>query len=177
MKTTGMRIRELRKKHRLSQKQLAEYLGVAQTAVSGWETSARGTSLDILMEISRVLNEPLQSLLPDVQEEDTETKKTLAQIQDKLSNASSISEIPYEEANKMGIISLNNLLEDEVYLRLNKVEKEFSIVVEKELENISDKALFDVIESVFHLLNKVGKYELYKRALELDHIGGQYKED
>jgi len=60
---TGHKIRELRKKHRYSQRQLAELLGVAQTVVSGWETGARRIKVDTLRRIADVLNEPITDFI------------------------------------------------------------------------------------------------------------------
>jgi repressor LexA len=56
----GKRIREAREHLGLSQTQLADALGYTYVAVSGWETGRRRPSLDDLLQISKILNKPLE---------------------------------------------------------------------------------------------------------------------
>jgi transcriptional regulator with XRE-family HTH domain len=58
----GGRIRELRKVQRLTQEQLAEFLGIEQKHVSLIEQGKSYPSLDRLMRIAEVLKVPLPSL-------------------------------------------------------------------------------------------------------------------
>ena len=49
------RIKELRKVHKVSQKQLAEYLGTSRSTVSMWEIEASQPDNDLLISISDFL--------------------------------------------------------------------------------------------------------------------------
>lgn len=57
----GKQLRELRKKHNLTQKQLASYAGVAQSVVSNAESGEREPSLDSLEKFCKVFELSLSS--------------------------------------------------------------------------------------------------------------------
>lgn len=52
----GERIAKARKQQKLSQKELADKLGIAQSTLAGYETGARKVTFGTLQEISNTLN-------------------------------------------------------------------------------------------------------------------------
>lgn len=61
----GARIRAARTARDLSQRELAERLGVTQTAVSNWESGKRAVTVDSLIDLARVLRVDAAVLVPD----------------------------------------------------------------------------------------------------------------
>lgn len=59
------RIREARKQARLSQKNLADSLGVSDKTVSSWEVGRAEPSLDTLFKIGEETNRPIDFFLKD----------------------------------------------------------------------------------------------------------------
>lgn len=60
---TANRLCELRKKHNLSQEELASMLGVSRQAISKWERSESSPDTDNLIELARIYNMTLDELL------------------------------------------------------------------------------------------------------------------
>lgn len=60
---TANRLCELRKKHNLSQEELASKLGVSRQAVSKWERSESSPDTDNLIELAKIYNITLDELL------------------------------------------------------------------------------------------------------------------
>lgn len=52
----GKKIRTLRTEHKFTQKQLADLLGVAVSAISAYESGNRYPSYDVLIRLSRVFH-------------------------------------------------------------------------------------------------------------------------
>ena len=59
----GNRLAELRKKHGLSQEELADQLGVSRQAVSKWERGEASPDTDNLIELARIYGISLDELL------------------------------------------------------------------------------------------------------------------
>lgn len=64
----GSRIRTARKDAGLSQGQLAQELNTTQSAISLYEAGQRSVGIDMLLNVSRVLNRPLRYFLGDAGE-------------------------------------------------------------------------------------------------------------
>ena len=64
--TTGQRIRMLRKERNLTQKQLAELIGVSTSAVGQFETTKEPQRIETLEKIANVLEVPLLYLIGEV---------------------------------------------------------------------------------------------------------------
>ena len=60
---TANRLCELRKKHNLSQEELASMLGVSRQAISKWERSESSPDTDNLIELAKIYNMTLDELL------------------------------------------------------------------------------------------------------------------
>lgn len=59
----GIKIKEMRTKRGLTQKQLADRLGVKQQNVSDWERSARSPSVKNLRKLAEILNCQIDDLV------------------------------------------------------------------------------------------------------------------
>ena len=64
----SQKLKELRKKHGLTQLELAERLFVSRQAISGWEAGTSRPSTENLQSLSRLFNIPLETLLDDTAE-------------------------------------------------------------------------------------------------------------
>lgn len=60
-----MNLKNLRMSKKLTQKQLAERLGVERTTVSMWETGNSSPSLEILKKIAQVLDCSIDNLVKE----------------------------------------------------------------------------------------------------------------
>ena len=71
---TANRLYELRKKHNLSQEELAEKLGVSRQAVSKWERSEASPDTDNLIALAKIYSLTLDELIYGEKEDKTEEK-------------------------------------------------------------------------------------------------------
>lgn len=55
-KEIGLRIKTIRLKHHITQKQLASHIGVSQTAIALWESGQRTVPLETIDHIAEYLN-------------------------------------------------------------------------------------------------------------------------
>lgn len=63
IKESGKRIQNLRKKKGYTQECFAKEIGISHRTYSGIESGAHGTSIDTLVEISKVLNITLDYII------------------------------------------------------------------------------------------------------------------
>lgn len=63
IKTIGQKISMLRKKHNMTQDELAEELFVSRQAVSKWEIGRTAPSIDNVVELSLLFNISIEELL------------------------------------------------------------------------------------------------------------------
>lgn len=78
MMSFGDRIRTLRKKRDLTQMQLAEYVGVSQTAVGAWESGKRGVpKSDKLLKLAKALGFEAGELLATTLESPKESTEVV----------------------------------------------------------------------------------------------------
>lgn len=57
------RLKELRKKNRLTQKELAEQIGIKQNSYSDWETGKNEPNLENIVKLSKILDTTTDELL------------------------------------------------------------------------------------------------------------------
>lgn len=69
----GTRLKQARKKHKMTQKQLAQMLGVEQSAISNYEKNLRAPSTGALVEIANQLEISLDNLLGRTEAANNET--------------------------------------------------------------------------------------------------------
>ena len=72
---TANRLYELRKKHNLSQEELAEKLGVSRQAVSKWERSEASPDTDNLISLAKIYDLSLDELIFGERESNEENKE------------------------------------------------------------------------------------------------------
>ena len=65
MSTLGTKLSKLRKDHKLSQMEVAEILGVSQTAYNSWESDKSKPKSENLLKISQYYNINLRELIDD----------------------------------------------------------------------------------------------------------------
>lgn len=63
MATFSERLKELRKKKKLTQKELAEQVGVQQGAINKWESEATEPNLNTVVELAKILSSTTDYLL------------------------------------------------------------------------------------------------------------------
>ena len=61
--TTGQRIKDVRKKAGLTQKELGEKLGLAFQSIAQWENDLRNPKIDTLQRLAAALGVPLEELI------------------------------------------------------------------------------------------------------------------
>lgn len=83
----GERLQEIRKDHGLTQKQLAEILGISWRTVGAYETNSCMPDCDILVKISKYFNVSLDYLLGLVDEQFPIQRETII-VPDDLSSKS-----------------------------------------------------------------------------------------
>lgn len=91
---TANRLYELRKKHNLSQEELAEKLGVSRQAVSKWERSEASPDTDNLIALAKIYGLSLDELIYGAKEEKAEenTAEPQEETKEKASGESTYSE-------------------------------------------------------------------------------------
>lgn len=85
----GYRIKILRKRHGMTQDQLATQLGISTDHLGKIELGKRGVSIDLLLELAESLNVSVDFLLSGAAHKPGETRVIIAQIRlllDKLEN-------------------------------------------------------------------------------------------
>ena len=69
----GEKVRDLRKKHSLTQDELAQCLGINKRTIIGWERDGRyPRSIEMLEKMADIFHVPLTYLQPDHNEEETD---------------------------------------------------------------------------------------------------------
>ena len=74
---TANRLYELRKKHNLSQEELAEKLGVSRQAVSKWERSEASPDTDNLIALAKIYDLSLDELIYGEKEEKEKSEEEI----------------------------------------------------------------------------------------------------
>lgn len=160
---TGEKIREFRKKHRYSQRQLAELLGVSQTAVSAWENGSRSITLDVVEKISSILGEPVTAFFDTMYAEQIAVDKEGRFVRDAQGDVR--VKTAWSRAEP-----LDWVLEDEMRDYIEKAAREADAMLQKRLERVPDQVLLDGIVEVFRGSGKIGKFELYRFAMMMAEI-------
>ena len=88
----GSRLKEMRKKRGLTQEQLAEALNISTPHLGNIEIGKRGISVDLLVEVSDILNVSVDFLIRGTDSPTQQIKPLLAQIRELLTQVESLSE-------------------------------------------------------------------------------------
>ena len=90
--TFGCRLKEMRKERGLTQEQLAEALNISTPHLGNIEIGKRGISVDLLMEVSEVLNVSVDFLIRGTDSTTQQIKPLLAQIRELRAQVEALSE-------------------------------------------------------------------------------------
>ena len=93
MGTTAERIKQLRKKHNLSQSDLAKMVGVKSNTVSTWERGTRRPDFNVLCRLSNSFGVPIEYILG-------ETADFIGENENDYSNASVLADDVYYMVKK-----------------------------------------------------------------------------
>lgn len=74
----GRRVQRARKRRNIKQSEMAEKLGVSQSLYSSYETGSRRMNAEVFLEISKILNVPLEVIVESDDEEYTLNNLSLA---------------------------------------------------------------------------------------------------
>jgi len=88
----GCRLKEMRKERGFTQEQLAEALNISTPHLGNIEIGKRGISVDLLMEVSDVLNVSVDFLIRGTDSQTQQIKPLLAQIRELLAQVEALSE-------------------------------------------------------------------------------------
>ena len=88
----GYRLKETRKERGLTQEQLAEVLNISTPHLGNIEIGKRGISVDLLMEVSDVLNVSVDFLIRGTDSPTQQIKPLLSQIRELLAQVEALSE-------------------------------------------------------------------------------------
>ena len=75
--TVGERIKAARKEKHITQKQLAEKLGISDVGVAQWETGRRSPKVLTVKRIAEALAVNIETLIPDTTEKPSDVLSTL----------------------------------------------------------------------------------------------------
>lgn len=144
--TFSEKLRTIRMDRGISQKKLADMIGVSQTAVYSWEKGTRIPKMQQLVTLANIFNITLNDLLDDV---------------DKFTVTHTDQDNTIEFTPK-STTQLYNITRDIVDKTINEYFNNFS------LESIS--ANEDDLLLKYRILNNLGKEEALKRVSELTEI-------
>lgn len=181
----GENIKAIRKKNKLSQKQLAHLVGVSQAAIYYYESGKRDISIEMLSKIANVLEVSVSDLIQSSPEIDPNSLHSITssveKIQKKYNHDSSALvsvQKGIKEANKVqkSIHSIENLSKDIQKIRKieDSVQRYFNTdTVPSDNTDIRELSLADlVLLDVFHTLNEQGQDKI---IIYLDDIAGNPK--
>lgn len=90
----GRRLKETRKEHGFTQEQLAEILHIGAAHLGNIELGKRGISIDLLMDISEVLNVSIDFLLCGMISPPCQINQLITQLKELLVQVEALSKNP-----------------------------------------------------------------------------------
>ena len=90
----GKRLRETRKERGMTQEQLANALNISTHHLGNIEAGRRGFSIDLLIEVSAVLDVSLDILIIGTTRPSTQVRELLEQMQEILARLQELNEKP-----------------------------------------------------------------------------------
>ena len=91
MENFGERIRELRKERGITNYEMAERLGISRNTLTNWERGAKEPhSVEILEEMAKVLNVPLEILLVDKKTVNLENNPEIISLKERVTRLETI---------------------------------------------------------------------------------------
>lgn len=158
---SGELIRKERKAKKLTQKELGDLCGMADSAIRRYESGRGNPTIATLRRIAAALNVELFDLIPE------HNKSGFEDIPDYFSDEDEeIREKAHEVEEKL----MRNALKEELFFKLIEItDAEDSTIIAKikELE-INEDLLKSVLLDSFETLNLCGKREAVERVAELE---------
>lgn len=145
---TGDKIRKLRKEKGLTQKQLGELCGIADSNIRKYESGKQNPKLETLQKIAKALDVPITALRADI-----------------LPDIRSVSAIVQSSAEVMKNMAENS--NQAMSESINEAISAMAAMAKDEKELLSD----------YHNLNCYGKEEARKRVNELTEIPKYQRKD
>lgn len=164
----GSKIKELRKKHNLTQEKLAEYLGISFQAISKWENSITLPDITFIPTIASFFGVSIDELFDFNLKETNDKVKLICDEAFKYRETDSVkAQTTLQEGLKQfpnNEIILNNLL---YVLDYNKNPDDTIKIAERLIsETIHDDIKYDALRFLAYAYHKKGEYEYAKATLE-----------
>ena len=80
----GQKLKQLRKKSKLTQKELATILGVSTITIQNYENNRRTPNSEMLVKISKALNIPFSKFINEIYIEDKEIEEAMLTVKGEL---------------------------------------------------------------------------------------------
>lgn len=154
MPTLSERLKELRKKKQLTQKELAEEIGVKQNSYSDWENGKSEPNVDTILKLSQTLNTSVDYLLgavnfdskniPTKEEYNSFTDEQIIQFKSDMSKQAKLGNrlLTYVLArDNENVRQLLGLSLDEIDEAENEAKKEYVRSIIKEVHLPSENSL------------------------------------
>jgi len=128
MVNIGEKIKELRNKNKLTQQELGDKLFVSDKTISSWESNRTEPDLNMLLEISKVLDVNIINLLHDCNQNNIETEikiKTSEREQDRLLEKIKNESVLLKEEDQEALYYKLN--KDNEWLRIRKESNNYKI--------------------------------------------------
>lgn len=159
--TVGDRIRDIRKKKKMTQKELAELCGMYDSQIRKYELGSQNPKLESIQKIASALGVNITDLVPELVHIQTYKQSAIHDI-DLL-----IAQLENGSAGE-------DLSEEQKEIILNNAKKEKSknidqLTMLKNMANVSDMKLENLI-SAFNLLNELGKEKAVEQVELLTKI-------
>ncbi len=120
METIGVRIAKLRKEKGITQKTLADKIGVSDKAVSKWEQGG-SPDIDLLPSIAKFFNVSIDYLVMGLQQKQSQSSRTEDDSLNLEEDATKRYKQTLSNVTKDGLICIDDLLKETNYLLIEKI--------------------------------------------------------
>ena len=161
--TTGQFIKAAREKAGMTQKELADKLGIPYQSVSQWERNTRNPKYDTIRRIATALGVEWTDLVP----EEEQGKQVIDQFKEKLSSdGKAFKKNSTEEAYRLGILNFSfKSDEDRIAYFYSLLNTDGKLVASKHFYQHLDK---NQMGDVADYIEKLSKIPQYQRQLSQD---------
>lgn len=178
----GEVIKAARKKAGLTQKQLAERMGVNPSLISQYEKGFRNPKLETLERIASALEVPLEDLLSDKVRDQAQAiaDRLTRYFEEEYNNpdsenyhSSRIREVFSRENNLQA--ALETIMEEVPYEQIWLDPDQPDYILALGMTGLPDSVIEQKLLEIFHGLNHRGKIEALFRMRELEQVRGFHK--
>lgn len=177
--TIGESIKMARKKAGLTQKALADKLGIPYQGISQYERGIRNPKLETLERIASALEIPLEDLLSDKVRDQAQSlaDRLTRYFEEEYNNpdsenyhSSRIREVFSRENNLQA--ALEAIMEEVPYEQIWLDPDQPDYILALGMSGLPDSVIEEKLLEIFHGLNHRGKIEALFRMRELEQVGG-----